>query len=126
MRSMAMSVRRVTSGYERGKYTPVQAYVDKGVLARFRQMYGTHGDITQIIRNAFAIAINEDVATQKTIEARTAHLLPDVPASETVTIPCTDCDYPMICRDEKQCTLREFYRSTSLRPPGVDTSDENG
>lgn len=105
-----MSIKVVKSGYERGKYKPVQAYIDTGVLARFNNIYQSHGDITKLIRNAFVIAINEDEQTEEAAKQAVETMLPDAPETVTIELPCEDCVYPEICVTESTCAVSNLQR----------------
>lgn len=107
-----MSIRRIRSGYERGKYKPVQAYIDRGVLARFNYIYPNHGDITKLIRNAFVIAINENELTEVAAGHQVKHQLPNAPETTTIELPCEDCVYPKLCVADNQCAVNELHRHT--------------
>ncbi len=117
-----MPIRPLKSGHERGKYKPVQAYIDKGVLYRFNKLYPSHGDITKLIRNAFVIAIKENEASIEGSKQAVKTLLPNAPATETITLPCEVCLYPEICVADQQCVLREELRRDGWHP----TVTENG
>ena len=110
-----MSIRPLKSGYERGKYKPVQAYIDTGVLSRFNKRHGGHGDITRLIRNAFVVAISENDETVKGAMRAAEQSLPDPPESETITIPCDKCAYRSVCMAEQQCVYREATMQRALQ-----------
>lgn len=105
-----MSIRIVRSIHETGRYKPIQAYVDRGVLARFKAGYKSHGDITKLIRNAFAVAISEDEKTEVAARTNIEASLGPAPETKTIELPCELCVYPSICVAEKQCAIHESDR----------------
>lgn len=109
-----MSIRKIVSGYESGKYKPIQAYIDRGVLARFKAKYSTHGDITRLIRNAFVVAISEDEHTEVAAAHAVELQLPNAPPTTSTELPCDECVYPAICVDEKQCAVHELERRIGM------------
>ncbi len=115
-----MSIKLIRSGYERGKYKPVQAYVDRGVLARFNIKYQNHGDITKLIRNAFVIAISEDDATERAAGHQVTTQLGEAPPTTTIEIPCEDCVYRVSCLKDNQCVINELNRQINAVNQGVD------
>ena len=105
-----MSIRTIQSGFEKGKYKPIQAYIDIGVLARFKAQYQCHGDITKLIRNAFAVAISEDELTEIAAAHAIETTMGPAPESFPLLLPCLTCVYPIICVEENQCAQREATR----------------
>ena len=120
-----MSISVLRSGYERGKYKPVQAYIDVGVLYRFNSKYHHHGDITKLIRNAFVLAISEDEGTEIAAAFRVKEYLPNAPPTTTIEIPCEDCVYPYQCKADSQCAVSEFERQVEAATAGLDSGGES-
>ncbi len=114
-----MSVRILRSGYERGVYKPVQAYIDRGVLARFNYKYQNHGDITKLIRNAFVLAISEDSASDAGAARQVKVQLPNAPPTTTIELPCEDCVYPTSCVADSQCAVNELKRQIEAANAGA-------
>ncbi len=109
-----MSIRTVVSGFETGKYKPIQAYVDRGVLSKFRARHPSHGDITKLIRNAFVIAISESNASIEGAMREKERQLPNEPPSDVIEIPCDRCAYRNFCVAEQQCVYLEAGRQHAL------------
>ena len=123
-----MSIRKLASGFESGRYKPIQAYIDQGVLKQFKLRYPTHGDITRMIRNAFVVAISEDELTEEAAQHAVRTLLPHAPETTTTELPCSVCVYPAICVSELSCAVAELERKIDLARDlyPLDTPDENG
>ena len=119
-----MSIRTLRSGYERGKYKPVQAYIDVGVLYRFNYKYHNHGDITKLIRNAFVLAISEDEGTEAGAKYAVETQLPNAPETTTIELPCEDCVYPASCVKDNQCAINELNRQIEAAS-ALDSSCES-